>query len=80
MGQILVRNIDDDVIERLKQLAEREHTSLEGTVKGILASAVKPSREEMIAEIDAFRKRIGPVSGNSADLIREDRDNDEPHR
>jgi antitoxin FitA len=80
MGQILVRNLDDAVIERLKQKAQREKASLEQTARLILTQAAKPSRDEVIAEIDALRKRIGPITGNSTDLIREDRDNDERHR
>lgn len=80
MGQLLVRNLDDAVIEQLKERAKREHISLEKTARRILTEAAKPSRAEIIAEIDALRKRIGPISGDSTVLIREDRDNDEPYR
>lgn len=80
MGQVLVRNLDDGVIERLKRRAERENTSLEQSLRRILTEAAKPSRAEIIGEIDTLRKAIGPVSGDSTALIREDRDNDEPYR
>ena len=45
MGQILIRNLDDDVIARLKGRAR----TLEETLRRILAEAAKPSREEIIA-------------------------------
>lgn len=58
----------------------QENTSLEQKLRHILTEAAKPGRAEIIAEIDALRKRIGPVSGDSTALIREDKDNDEPYR
>ncbi|MGB6541614.1 MAG: hypothetical protein WBF03_12150 [Xanthobacteraceae bacterium] len=45
-----------------------------------LRAFVKPSEEEIWAEIDRVRERIGPVSRNSTADIRADRDNDEPYR
>lgn len=80
MGQILVRNLEDEVIERLKQRARRENSSLEQVVRRLLTEAAKPSRAESIEAIRRIRKRIGRVSGDSTALIREDRDNDEPYR
>lgn len=80
MGQILVRNLDDAVIARLKEKAQREGASLEQTARDILTGATKPSRAEVIEAARQIRKRIGPVSGDSTALIREDRDNDEPYR
>ena len=80
MGQILVRNLDDHVIEQLKQKAQRENASLEHTLRGILTEAAKPSRQQVIEEARRIREKIGPIPGDSTDLIREDRDNDEPHR
>jgi len=80
MGQVLIRNLDDRVIERLKLRAARDNTSLEQTLRTILTKAAEPSRAEIVAEIDALRERIGPVPDDSTALIREDRDNDEPYR
>jgi antitoxin FitA len=80
VGQILVRNLDDRVIERLKERARRENASLEHTLRKILTEAAKPSRAQIIAEVDLLRKEIGSIRGDSTDLIREDRDNDEPYR
>jgi antitoxin FitA len=75
MGQILVRNLEDAVIERLKARALKADKSLEQTVRDILVEAAKPSKEEIWAEIDRIRAEIGPVSLDATDLIREDRDN-----
>jgi antitoxin FitA len=75
MGQILVRNLDDGVIERLKARALKADKSLEQSVREILIAAAKPSREEVLAEMDRLREEIGPVTLDATDLIREDRDN-----
>jgi antitoxin FitA len=74
MGQILVRNLDDGVIERLKKRALKTDKSLEQTVRDILTEAAKPSRAELLAEMDRIRESIGHVSLDATDLIREDRD------
>ncbi len=74
MGQILVRNLEDGVIERLKARAIKADKSLEQSVRDILVAAAKPSREELLAEMDRLREEIGPVTLDATDLIREDRD------
>lgn len=85
MGQILIRNLKDSVIERLKQRALKADKSLEQTVREILTEAAKPSREETLAEINRIREAIRERHGGDIDFditaaIRQDRDNDEPHR
>lgn len=80
MGQIIVRNLDDTVIERLKARAAAGNTSLEQTVRDILTAAAKRDREELLAKLDAIRAMSPPSTLDSTALIREDRDNDEPYR
>ncbi len=85
MGQILVRNLDDSVIERLKKRALKADKSLEQTVRDILTEAARPSREEVLAEMEQIRQAIRARHGGDIDFdttaaIREDRDNDEPYR
>lgn len=80
MGQILVRNLDDGVIERLKQKANQNGQSLEQTLRQILADAAKPSRQEIVEEARRIRSMMPPSTLDSTELIREDRDNDEPYR
>jgi antitoxin FitA len=79
MGQILVRNLDDGVIRRLKQRASRQNLSLEEAVRRILADATepeKPSPEDLIAELDRIASMSPPITEPpfSEHLIREDRD------
>lgn len=80
MGQILVRNLDDAVIEKLKARARRENTSLEQTVRNLLTEATQPSRDDAIEQARRIREMASMSSVNSVDLIRPDRDNDEPYR
>ncbi|MDP2299056.1 MAG: ribbon-helix-helix protein, CopG family [Pseudolabrys sp.] len=80
MADILIRNIDDDTARRLKEKAKAKGASVTETAREALKAYVKPSKEEAWAELDAFRKRIGKISGDSTADIREDRDNDELYR
>lgn len=41
MAQLIVRNLDDTVKEKLQRLAERHHHSMEEEVRDILRDAVK---------------------------------------
>ena len=74
MVDILVRNVDKETARRLKEKAAAKGTSVNETVREALAAYVKPSKDEAWARIDAIRKKIGKVSGNSTADIREDRD------
>lgn len=74
MGQILVRNLEDSVVERLKTRALKADKSLEQTVRDILTEATKPSKDELWAEIDRLRETAGRVSLDATDIIRQDRD------
>jgi len=76
MGSITIRNLDDDVIARLKERARANGRSLEAELREIVAmSARQPSREEFLAEIDRIRAMTpSPLQTDSTALIREDRD------
>lgn len=80
MVDILARNVDEDTARRLKDKAKAEGTSLSETARQALKAAVKPSKAEAWAAAAAFRKKIGPIKGDSVKDIREDRDNDERYR
>jgi antitoxin FitA len=80
MVDILVRNVDEETARRLKEKAKKKGASVSDTAREALKAAVKPSKEEAWAAIDAFRKKIGPIKGDSVKDIREDRDNDERYR
>lgn len=76
MAQVIVRNLDDDVVARLKRRAKEHGHALEQELRDILSAAAKPSREELLKEMERLRASTppGPPIDIEA-LIREDRDN-----
>lgn len=75
MGQLLVRNLDDAVVERLKRQAEARKISLEQLLREVLSAAAGPSRKAVVAEMDRIRAMTPKkLETSSTDLIREDRD------
>ena len=75
MAQVIVRNLPDDVVARLKARASRQKRSLEQELREILSEAARPSREEILADIDRIRAMTPKVpQTDSAELIREERD------
>jgi antitoxin FitA len=76
MAQVIVRNLDEQVVSSLKIKAELHGRSLEQELREILKRAAELTPQEKLALIDriqAMQKR--PLEDDSADLIREDRDN-----
>jgi antitoxin FitA len=79
MGQVVIRNIDDRVLERLKARAAAQRKSLEQSLRELLIEAAKPGRAELLAELARIRA-MAPARKPGADypatkqLIREDRD------
>src|SRR5437763_7381149 len=57
MGQVVIRNIDDRVIETLKARAATQQKSLEQSLREILAAAAAPSRAELLAEVKRIRAK-----------------------
>ena len=80
MVDILVRNVDDATAAQLKEKAKAAGKSVSDIAREALRAHAKPSREEIWAAAERLRKEIGKVSGDSTQLIREDRDNDERYR
>jgi antitoxin FitA len=75
MAQVLVRNLPDDVVARLKARAARARHSLEQELRLILIDAAKVGREEILADMERIRSMTPKVpQTDSAELIREDRD------
>ena len=74
MAQILVRDVDANIVERLKTRAKRHGRSLQGEVKIILIEATDLSLSEAHDVSGRWQKRLGGrVVGDSAASIREDR-------
>ncbi len=61
MASMVIRNISDDLMARVKEAAKREGKSAEQIAREALAEKVKPSREEAWARIDAIRARSQPI-------------------
>lgn len=78
MAQILVRNLDEEAVKRLKDRARRDGRSLQAEAKLILereADIGKVDMETARRLADAIRSSFGGRKfSDSAELIREDRD------
>jgi antitoxin FitA len=73
MADILVRGLDDDVVNRLKQRATLTGRSLQSETKLILERAAGRTLDASLAVAATWRKRLGQRSSNSAHEQREDR-------
>jgi antitoxin FitA len=76
MGQLIVRGLDDSLIQTLKQRAARFGRSAEAEHRAILEQALRPETETFAEAAARLRARTPPQATDSADLIRNDRDLD----
>lgn len=77
MAQVVIRNIDDVVVDRLKARAAAERKSLEQKLREVLAEAARPVPADVASELARCRAMSPPVppSGPLAeDIVREIRD------
>jgi len=78
MGRVLIRNLDEEVLDALRLRAAREGVSLEEVARRALAEAVDSRKEAALRDLDAFRSRIGRLPGESSvETLRRDRARDE---
>jgi hypothetical protein len=61
-------------------MAAARNASFSDMVREALKVFVKPSNAELWEMASRLRKKIGTITDNSTDIIREWRDNDEPYR
>ena len=77
MGQIVIRNLDDAVIQALRRRAAEAGTSTEEQARQALAHAVGLDREAAIRRLDEVRKEIGRLPGPTiVEDLRRDRSRD----
>nr|WP_294524849.1 hypothetical protein [uncultured Rhodopila sp.] len=76
MGQLIVRGLDDRLIQTLKQRAARTGRSAEAKHRIILEQALGPETESFAESAARLRARTPLQKTDSVDLIREDRDRD----
>jgi hypothetical protein len=75
MANVLVRDLDDDILKRLKAAAKAHGRSLQAEIHDVLRSASARSLADTRRLSNRWLKRLGAVThSDSADLIREDRD------
>jgi len=80
MGQMLVRNLDDAVIEQLKALAAERGTSLEQMAREALTAAAGDARKAWADRAAALRAQAPRSDVSSVDIIRSWRDRDRLQR
>lgn len=76
MGQILIRNVSDAVIDRYKQMAEINQRSLEAELRAALESGVADGKIDLVELSRKIRKLTAnkPGSIEGWRLINEGRD------
>ncbi len=74
MAQVLVRNLDPTLVERLKARALRHGRSLQAELKSVLEQAAGVGAEDARALAARIRRRLaGRQHSDSAALVAEDR-------
>ena len=76
MAQILVRDLNETIVGRLKKRAADNGRSLQGEVKAILEEAANVySAEEALSIAMAWQEKLSDRTfDDSTDLVREDRE------
>lgn len=78
MGQVLIRNLDDETIAAYREAAQRNERSLEAELRfalKVLRPATQIQREEAARRLDALRDQTRGRKHTPSDvLIREIRD------
>ncbi|HET9810633.1 MAG TPA: hypothetical protein VFP53_02920 [Sphingomicrobium sp.] len=79
MGQVLIRNLDDDLIAAYREAAEKNHRSLEAELRAALKlhRPVTAKRREELRELSDTIRAMTPKGVKqtpSEVLVREDRD------
>lgn len=71
MAQILVRNLDDGCVERLKSRAIANGRSLQAEAKLILEQITRVDATTARALADRLRAAAGPQQSDSAEILRD---------
>ncbi|NBB82485.1 MAG: hypothetical protein GVY28_03690 [Alphaproteobacteria bacterium] len=74
MAQVIIRNLDDAVVQRLKWRAELHGRSLEQELREALTDLARLSPEEKVARARQIADACGPQDVDSTDWLRQDRD------
>jgi len=79
MGQIVIRKLDDEILEIHRRRAKEKRRSLEQEIRELITESAKPSREDVLERVQAIAAMTpalpkGRVRPKAEDLIRADRD------
>ena len=76
MSDLLVRNVPDTLLARLKAQAERNGRSMQKEALAVLEAGTQLTMAEWLERADAFREKTKSWGylGDSTEMIREDRD------
>ena len=74
MAQILVRNMEEQTVKRLKARARKKGHSLQAEVKEILEQTATMDMQMARRLADAIRNSFGRQFDDSTKIIRKDRD------
>lgn len=74
MTDFLIRDIDPDLLGKLRVRAEQHGRSLQAEIKQTLKRSVRLNKQESLALLDAFRASLPPSTSDSTEIIREFRD------
>ena len=70
-----IKNVPDDLAERLRERAKRAHRSLQGELMVILEEAVSDRQTMSLAEVLAAVRQLGLTTGSDAqEAVRTARD------
>lgn len=73
MAQVLVRNLPDDVVARLKAKAANENKSLEQLLREVIEREVKPDTAETLDVLRRLRADQPSIDFDIVDAIQEGR-------
>lgn len=74
MSQVLVRDLDPDVLDRLEQRARDSGRSLQAELRAILEQAARPAGDVSALAARIRRKLAGRDHSDSAELLALDRE------
>jgi plasmid stability protein len=77
MSQLLISDIGEELLARLRERAARNARTVEAEAREILTEAVQLSQGDPWVEVDAIYNELaatGRTFGDSVELLREDRD------
>ncbi len=75
MGKDLsVKNVPDEIVERLREQAKRNHRSLQGELMAILEQSAEPRKLTVAEALERIKALNFRTKSDSTQMIREDRD------